>query len=189
MNSETRLLRTFFWRRLDQPGHDICRLFRTADGWRLAGIAVFFEPGRAYDLGYEVTVDKRWHTQSATVSGHSGGNDIELKIHPIDGKLWQIGTSQTPMTTDCLDIDLGFTPATNMVAIRRLALRVGQEAEAPAAWLNYKTMRLTTLPQRYRRIDKARFQYQAPTVGYSGVLQVSTIGAIVSYPGLFKLVK
>ena len=58
------------------------------------------------------------------------------------------------MTTKCLDIDLGFTPATNMVAIRRLGLRVGQEAEAPAAWLNYKTMRLATLAQKYLRIDK-----------------------------------
>lgn len=119
MNNQVKLLRTFVWRRLDQPGHDICRLFRMADGWRLTGIAVFFEAGHAYDLAYEVTVDKRWNTRSATVAGHSGGKPIELKFHPADGKLWQVGTDQAPMTTECLDIDLGFTPATNMVAIRR----------------------------------------------------------------------
>ena len=187
MANEAKLLRTFFWRRLDQPGHDICRLFQITDGWRLAGAAIFLDAGRTHDFRYEVNVDQRWDTRSATVAGHSGGKPIELKFHPVDGKLWQSGTNQVPMTKECIDIDLGFSPATNIVAIRRLGLRVGQEAESPAAWLNYKTMRLTTLPQTYRRIDKARFQYQAPTVNYRGILRVSAIGAVISYPRLFKL--
>jgi hypothetical protein len=33
----------FFWRKVDHPGYDSCRLFRVTNGWRLAGVAVFWE--------------------------------------------------------------------------------------------------------------------------------------------------
>jgi len=34
------------------------------------------------------------------------------------------------------DIDLGFTPATNMNAIKRLQLPIGEHAEFTAVWLD-----------------------------------------------------
>jgi hypothetical protein len=88
----------------------------------------------------------------------------------------------------CLDVDLGFTPATNLFALRRLALKVGQHAEAPAAYLEFPSLRVTTLPQRYKRTGRTEYAYEAPTVGYSGTLRVSSLGAVVQYPGLFELV-
>jgi len=29
------------WRRLDTPGHDVCRLEKSDAGWKLEGVAVF----------------------------------------------------------------------------------------------------------------------------------------------------
>ena len=188
MRSEAKLLRTFLWRRLDQPGHDACRLFRTAEGWHLAGVAVFCEAGRVYDLRYEVSLDSHWRTLAVSVSGHHGVKPVDLNIRPAGDHTWQVGNRSVRMTAECLDVDLGFTPATNLIAIRRLALRVGQQAEAPAAWLNYQNLRVSTLPQTYRRVDKQTYRYEAPTVGYRGSLRVSSIGAVVSYPRLFKLI-
>jgi hypothetical protein len=46
----------------------------------------------------------------------------------------------------CLDIDLGFSPSTNLLPIRRLTLAVGEAATVRAAWL----------PFRFRRCIAAR---------------------------------
>lgn len=88
-----------------------------------------------------------------------------------------------------MDIDLGFTPAANLVAIRRLALKVGEHAEAPAAYLKFPSMRLVKLPQNYWRTGRSRYKYEAPTVGYSETLQVMRSGVVSKYPGLFALIK
>ena len=88
-----------------------------------------------------------------------------------------------------VDVDLGFTPATNLIVIRRLSLKVGQHAEAPAAYLAFPKMRFVKLPQTYRRTGRTAYEYEAPTVGYTGTLHVATSGAILHYPGLFEIVK
>lgn len=187
---------TFFWRCIGGgTGSDVCRVYPRADGgWDLHGMAVFHEEGLACDLGYAVSVDARWVTQAAHVSGHCGERLVDLRFHTgVDGRWW-VGQGGEPDADTgvsahaCPDMDLNFSPATNMIAIRRMALQVGQEEQAPAAWLSFPDLRLQELPQVYRRLDTVRYQYDAPTVGYSGVLQVCGDGAVVAYPELFARV-
>lgn len=186
---------TFFWRRLYSPGSDVCRVYQRADGgWDLRGMAVFHDEGLACDLGYVVSVDAQWVTLSAQVQGHCGERLVDLRFHTgVDGR-WRVGQGGEPdadtgvSARACPDMDINFSPATNMIAIRRMALQVGQEAQAPAAWLSFPDLRLRELPQVYRRLDAVRYQYDAPTVGYTGVLQVCGDGAVVAYPELFARV-
>lgn len=187
---------TFFWRRIGGgTGSDVCRVYqRTDGGWDLRGMAVFHDGGLACNLGYVVRVDAQWVTQAAQVRGHCGELVVDLDFHPgADGRWWvgQGGGADADTgvsASACQDMDLNFSPATNMIAIRRMALQVGQEAQAPAAWLSFPDLRLQELPQVYRRLDAVRYQYDAPTVGYSGVLQVCGDGAVVEYPELFERV-
>jgi len=187
---------TFFWRRIGGgTGCDVCRVHQRADGgWDLRGMAVFHEEGLACDLDYAISVDARWVTQVAHVFGHCGERVVDLRFRPgADGR-WRVGQGGGPdadtgvSASACPDMDLNFSPATNMIAIRRMALQVGQEAQAPAAWLSFPDLRLQELPQVYRRLDTVHYQYGAPTVGYSGVLQVCGDGAVVDYPELFARV-
>ena len=106
---------------------------------------------------------------------HPGGLDAE----------WR--GAATPLA-GCLDVDLGFTPATNLLPIRRLALAIGQRAEARAAYLAFPRLRLLVLPQIYRRLSATRYAYESPAHGYSATLHVTKIGAIADYPGVFELV-
>ena len=98
-----------------------------------------------------------------------------------------MGTEIQHAIAGCVDIDLGFTPATNMLAIRRLSLGIGEQAEAPAAWLALPSLKLEVLPQTYHRFTTLEYDYEAPSLRYKGRLQVSSLGAVVSYPGLFEL--
>lgn len=176
----------FFWRKLDSPGHDSCRFFRLADGYRLLGAAVFLESGQACHLQYDVRADPQFRTQSACVAGYVGKTPVDVRIHARAGG-WAVDGQIDARLAGCLDVDLGFTPATNLLPLRRLALAVGQEAEAPAAWLELPSMGFRLLAQRYKRLSRTEYDYQAPSCGYRGTLRVSPVGAVVQYPGLFEL--
>jgi hypothetical protein len=177
-----------FWRKVDHPGHDSCRLFKLSAGWRLSGVAVLWEAGRACHFQYEVIADVGFRTKSAAVVGYLGRKAVDIRIRSPRTGRWRVDGLPNPDVAGCLDVDLGFTPATNLLAIRRLALKVGQHAEAPAAYLEFPSWRFTKLPQRYERIGRTEYAYEAPTVDYAAILKVSSVGAVVQYPGLFELI-
>jgi uncharacterized protein len=149
-------------------------------------MAVFLEDGHACNFAYEVVVDSTWRTRSARITGFHGKKDIDMRVHRTADSRWRVGTEAQPEVADCVDIDLGFTPATNMLAIRRLGLDVGEQADAPAAWLTLPSQKLSLLPQTYLRLNKTEYDYEARTVGYKGKLRVSKLGAVEHYPGLFE---
>ena len=51
------------------------------------------------------------------------------------------------MESGCIDLDLSFSPATNLLAIRRLALPVNEIAEVRSAWLTFPDLDLEPLDQ------------------------------------------
>ncbi len=176
----------FLWRKLNGPGHDCCQFSETAHGYRLLGVAAFREGRLVCQLRYEVLADSAFHTRRASVSGFVGKTPVDLRIRASNAK-WRVGGVVQPALAELLDLDLGFTPATNLLPIRRLSLSVGQEAQAPATYLSLPSMRLKVLPQRYKRISRTEYEYEAPSFGYRGVLVVSQAGAVVHYPGLFEM--
>jgi hypothetical protein len=178
----------FFWRKLDSPGHDSCRFFKLGDGYRLLGAAVFLESRRVCHLQYDVMADAGFRTTSASVAGFVGKAPVDICIRATGGGRWEVDGRDDAGIAGCLDVDLGFTPATNLLPIRRLALRVGQEAEAPAAYLSFPAMQVTVLRQHYKRLSRTEYDYESPSFGYRAILRVSPIGAVVEYPGLFELV-
>jgi uncharacterized protein len=178
---------TFFWRRLDMPGHDACRLLRLATGWKLSGAAVFLDGRRPCHLVYEVLVDAGWRTRRAAITGFIAGTPVDVRIHRAERRSWLFNDQHVQGLEDCVDVDLGFTPSTNQLALRRMALRVGARAEAPAAYLQFPEMRLVRLPQTYLRATATQYEYASPTVGYAGRLTVNRSGAVTHYPELFEL--
>jgi hypothetical protein len=105
----------------------------------------------------------------------------------MPGERWELNGTNQPEAAGCIDVDLNFTPATNLIAIRRLALGVGHESDAPAAWLRFPECTLERLEQRYHRVTLDTYDYRAPRVGYAAPLQVSDIGFVTQFPGLWEL--
>ena len=182
------VIASILWRRLDGSGHDSCRLRRLASGWELAGTAFFLEDGVPVRVAYRVACDPRWRTRDGRVRGTVGARPAELRIERSPGGAWRLGGRVVPGLCGCLDLDLGFTPATNLLAIRRLDLRRGGAADAPAAWLDVRGGTLVRLPQRYVRRTATVYRYEAPTVGYAADLAVSNAGFVTRYPGLWASV-
>lgn len=126
---------TILWHRLDLPGHDVCRLWRSASGWQLSGTAIFLSDQMPCLLSYEVSTTTNWQTSIASISGYVGKSAVALTIALTPNGHWSINGLEVQEAAGCIDLDLGFTPATNLIAIRRLSLEIGEQSQAPAAWL------------------------------------------------------
>jgi hypothetical protein len=92
-----------------------------------------------------------------------------------------------PGVAGLADLDLGFTPATNLQQLRRVGLAVGEDAALEVAWLDAGATELVALPQRYRRLDRLRYDYAAPSVDYAAVLTLAASGFVADYPGLWRM--
>jgi hypothetical protein len=99
---------------------------------------------------------------------------------------WTLNSVAVPGLESCVDLDFSFTPATNLPQLRRIALAAGQTADVPVAWLDAAAGALTLLPQRYERRSGDTYWYQAPSLNYEGLLEVSSTGFIRRYPGLWE---
>lgn len=191
MSAAERVAAVYLWRRLDAPGHDACTLLRGADGsHRLEGQAVFAEGGRIARLHYTVSADARFATRRAEVRGAIGRQAVHVVVRALRGApgRWAVDGTHRPALDGCIDVDLGFTPATNLLVLRRLALRIGQAADAPAAYLDVPAMRMRRLPQHYRRVAARAYDYASPQHGYAARLVVDARGAVLDYPGVFEAV-
>jgi hypothetical protein len=187
MTTEVELVASFFWRRRNTPGHDHCRLLRSRGGWRLSGMAVFLHGRQPCRLGYEVAADAGFRSRRAAVTGFIGKREVAEELRAA-GRQWKHNGRPVAAVDGCVDIDLGFTPATNLLVLRRLALAIGDdEVGAPAAYLGFPSMRLTRLPQFYRRTTRDTYAYRSPDHGYAGTLHVTRHGAVIDYPELFVL--
>lgn len=117
-----------------------------------------------------------------------GSLPINVEIRASAAGRWTLNGEEQSKVSGCLDVDLAFTPATNLLPLRRLMLKAGQEAEAPAAYLNLRQERLTVLQQTYLRLSRREYRYEAPQFDYSETLQMSDVGVVLHYPGLFEAV-
>lgn len=180
---------SILWRRLDVPGHDACRLLRSEEGgWRLEGAATFRHEGRPAAVRYELDCDSEWRTRRGLVDGWIGTRAIQFRIERGPRGAWTLDGRQFDGLEPCLDLDFGFTPATNLTQLRRVGLEIGQGADVSVAWLDLDAGRLELLAQRYERLSVEEYRYEAPRFGYYALLEVEPSGFVRRYPGLWEAV-
>jgi hypothetical protein len=171
------------------PGREEALVERTATGWRLTGELDVAEVGFAGRLRYGIECDPKWRTRSALVEGEAGTATIRFAL-AADGKgQWTRDGARLPDLAGALDVDLGFTPATNTLPIRRLALAVGESAPVRSAWLRFPELRLEPLEQTYTREAEQTFRYHALVDGepFTARLDTDVFGRVVRYEGLWEL--
>jgi len=176
---------TILWRRLDLPGHEIARLERFDGGWRLSGTAVFAHERQPCKLEYAIACDSGWRTESAHVAGTIGNRAFDRRLSVDRDQTWYVDGTETPAVAGCIDIDLGFSPSTNLLPIRRLSLAVGESRDVTAAWLPFPGLVPERLPQRYRRETDTTYRYESAGGAFVRVLRVNERGFVIEYPGLW----
>lgn len=150
-------------------------------------MAAFAESDLVCQLQYEVVASPAFRFRRAWVEGRVGPRAVRLSFESDRQSRWWVDGRERPALAGLIDLDLGFTPATNMLSIRRLGLAIGEHAEVQTVYLDIPSLRVQRLPQRYQRLTDTTYAYESPVHDYRAVLQVTAEGAVSAYPGVFAL--
>ena len=179
-------IETILWRGLVLLGHESCGLISRGSEWLLEGTAVFSHEQKPCRLSYQIICDEAWRTRSARVEGWLNKSIVDLQIETDRSGHWRLNDAEQPAVAGCIDIDLNFSPSTNLLPIRRLGLAVGESAEVKAAWLRFPSFQLALLTQQYRRLSEDTYRYESAGGQFVADLKVSRSGLVIDYPGIWQ---
>lgn len=176
---------TIVWKRLDHPGHEWCQLRRRSGNWILSGVVVLSYQAKACSLAYVIRCDPAWETRLLSITGSIGTRVISMRVSVDRRQRWSLNGKRIEAVSGCRDVDLGFSPSTNLLPIRRLGLSIGQAAEVRAAWVEFPSMKIKPLEQVYRRDGEKRMRYESAGGRFVRDLTISPQGFVTEYPGLW----
>ena len=163
--------RKVLWRGDWQRSYELCTA-REAPGSVLEGTVLLPLGDAPAEVRYRVEADARWVTRLARVE--VGGRLLVVE-HDGAGR-WILGGVPRPDLEGCVDVDLGVTPSTNTLPIRRLGHAAGEVA---AAWVRFPDLTVERLEQRYTPLRDGRWRYQAGE--FEAELVVDDRGLVVTY--------
>lgn len=176
---------TILWRRLDLPGHEAAELRQIAKGWQLSGVAIVADAGRPCRLEYVITCDAKWHTRRCLMRGFVGSEEVALDLVRAAKGEWTANGAPAPHLNSCDDVDLEFSPVTNLLPIRRLQLDVGAAAPVRTAWVRFPEVTVEVLEQVYTRVAPDRYLYESAGGTFRRELTVDAVGLVLDYPDLW----
>lgn len=177
---------TIVWQRLDLPGHELCSVSSGEKGHLLTGSSIFVAKGHKCLLSYRVVCDAAWKTQEVHVVGNINDEPIHVVLMVEPGNVWTLNGVEQPQVEGCIDVDLAFSPATNLLPIRRCNMAIGDSEQAIAAWLTFPELTLEKLPQRYTRQSESIFHYVSSGGDFETELTVTSSGFVSNYPLLWR---
>lgn len=180
---------TVVWRRLDIDGRELATVHQTARGWHISGVAEFREAAGSSCLAYIIQCTAAWETCDCQITGFIRDTPVNVSVHRDGRARWTLDGAPIDAVTGCIDIDLSFSPVTNLLPIRRLELDRGKRAHVRAAWLRFPEMTLEILDQTYTRIARHSYHYESGGGAFKRDLTVDSDGLIVAYPGLWTAIQ
>lgn len=176
------------WQHLDaREGFEVVFIHRSAAGHRFSGSTVAAQAGAAWRIDYELTLDRAGVTRGAEVRSRLQHGEATLRLESTEAGEWWANGRHMPALSGCLDVDLEASALTNAFPVRRLALRAGAVASAPAAFVRVSDLRVERLEQRYERLPGTggpSYCYSAPRFDFTATLRYDRYGLIVDYPGI-----
>jgi hypothetical protein len=174
------------WRRLDESGHEAARLFQRDSFWHLIGTALFVHDYDPCKLDYHILCNRQWETVSATISGWLGNREIGVVLNVDGSHRWSMNGVVCEQVTGCIDLDLNFSPITNLLPIRRLNLSIDEKQTITAAWLRFPSFALESLEQVYQRTKLMTYRYVSGGGRFTADLTVDDAGFVTNYPGFWE---
>jgi hypothetical protein len=172
--------RIMFWQRLDLPGSEYCTLVESSGGWLFDGTVLLALDAAPLRVRYRISCDAAWQTRTVEIVCMEELEERTVRITVDVRQRWWIEGVERADLRGCLDIDLGVTPATNTLPIRRLGLAIGASEEIAAAWVRFPAMTITRATQRYTRVAAMRYRYESGT--YRTEIDVDDSGFVTRYP-------
>ena len=188
MDSAPKLIATGLWKWLQSTGLERFELVRVTDEWILRGTILTLAGDAAVEAKYEIVCDHSFRTRRADISVCDAAGERTLQIATESGRWYENGR-ENQTVTNAIDIDLGWSPSTNTLPIKRLNLEIGQSSgEFTAAWVRFPELTLQPLPQEYVRLEDRKYRYSSRSGAFVANLLVDDNDLALNYEGFWQRV-
>jgi hypothetical protein len=166
------------------------------------GVAIGTAPP-PYRLDYELETERGFVTARLRVTSRGDGWRRALELRRDDNTGWSIDAEEegdvdlppaggdTARIADALDCDLGLSPLTNTMPIRRHGLtKSGGPVEFTMAWVAVPALAVQADRQRYRHVGSAAdhhvVRYEAVDGSFAADIAVDADAVVIDYPGIAR---
>ena len=173
------------WRRiLDDHSFEECVVTATPDGFVIAGHVIAAQDGASLIVRYDIGCGENWSARSVTIEQRLGDTQRRLRLERA-GDGWLVDGVRDTRLDGCTEPDLGLTPSTNVLAIRRLDLAIGQAAEIRCAWVKFPALSVEPSLQRYERLGDRDYRYTNVASGFTALVAVDALALPVTYENIW----
>lgn len=167
------------WRTWDHEHLETLTLRWENEGWTATG-----EVGREA-VTYVVRLSPTWQVRQFLLFRDLQDPDLWLGTDG-SGRWGEVNGAHRTDLDGCVDVDLGCTPFTNTLPIRRLQLETGDAADVTAAMVDVDTLGVVPVHQRYARLAPRRYAYRNLDSGFEVEFDVDEYGLVHDYPDTFR---
>ncbi len=168
------------WRRSDEVATDEhCTLTLRDGGLSLVGTVLGADGGAPVRTEYRVLADGSGLTAAAHVRDLRGFETRTLALERDPKGNWTVDGVRIAALKGCTDVDLGCSPSTNTLPIRRLRLGVGASQTIKAAWIRFPELTVVKATQTYARLDESTYRYKSGD--FEAELIVDDDGLVAAY--------
>lgn len=181
------------WTEWDGTGLEHLVLKSHEAGFRADSVVIGGRGDSPYGARYQVSCDTRWRTREVRLD-YIGTHSMHVATDG-DGHWFDMLAGQQPIPEldGCFDVDIGVTPLTNTLPIKRLGLSGGASKQIRAAYVplpsQIKNQRLLPEPadQRYTCLEENQlYRYEGLFRSFSADLAVDAYGLVKDYPETFR---
>jgi len=168
------------WRRSDEVTTDEhCTLTQRDSGLSLVGTVLGSEGGVPVRIEYRVLADAEGLTTAAHVRDLRGFEQRTIVLERDAKGGWSVDGKTVRALKGATDVDLGCSPSTNTLPIRRLRLGIGASKTIKAAWVRFPELTVVKADQKYTRLDE--FTYRYASGDFEAELTVDDEGLVAAY--------
>ncbi len=167
------------WQTWDRVHDEVLTLRWENEGWTATG-----EVGRER-VHYVIRLSPTWHVRQFLLFRDLDQPDLWLATD--GGARWgEMNGDHRTELDGCIDLDVGCTPFTNTVPIRRMPVDVGDRFDTQVVMVDVDTLGVIPVRQRYQRLTARRWHYENLDSGAETDLEVDEYGLVLDYPGEFR---
>jgi uncharacterized protein len=178
--------RTILWHERQDLSTEYCTITSHHGGTRFTGIVLQPVENRPLQVRYLVDVDEQWRTRDVEIDLETLAAASHLHLMADGNGTWRRDGEIMADLAGCLDVDLGITPATNTLPIRRLDLQPGEGADIMAAWVRFPDLHIQRQQQHYDRLTDDRYRYQSGD--FTAELAIDPDGIVQDYASAWKVI-
>ena len=168
------------WRRSDDVQADEhCALTVRNGGLSLVGTVLGAEGGVPVRVEYRVMANDAGLTTAVHVRDLRGFEARTIALARDAKGGWTLDGKAAPALRRCTDVDLGCSPSTNTLPIRRLRLGIGASHTIQAAWVRFPELTVVKAAQTYTRLDELTYHYASGD--FEAHLTVDDDGLVTTY--------